>query len=68
MNQRAPRTSAQSRPSITRAWALNLAQFFHQVAEFVVSQDQDLEIVGVDLGPGNSSKDLAEPSHHTLFG
>lgn len=68
MNKRSLHAGTIMPPRSRGLGASNLAQFLHLAADFLVDQDQGLEIVGGDPGPGNGSKDLAKPSHNTLFG
>ena len=64
----APRTSAQSWPSMTRAWAQRaLRKLSTNWRSSLFGQNQGFEVVGVDLGTGNRSEDLAEAGHDALL-
>ena len=48
--------------------APGLAQVDYQSAQLIVSHDQGLEIVGIDLSAGEGAEYLAEPGHDPLLG
>ena len=67
MHQRAPHIGAIMTIDNPCLGAANLANALHQTPQLGVGQDQGLEIVGVDLGAGNRSEDLAETGDDALL-